>query len=238
MCVAAVFGLSGFASATGPEALEETLGKIRWYGHDTFRIDVGKVIYTDPYQIRHSDVADVIVVTHEHSDHCSPADIKKLSGPDTVVVAAKQCEGKLGGLGVQVVYVEPGGTTMIDGIEVSAVPAYNVDKSFHPKERNGVGFIVAARGVRIYFAGDTDRIPEMKEFSVDIALLPVSGTYVMNATEAAEATADMAPAYVIPMHYGSVVGSEADAGRFEELVKSKVGDRVKVKILGISAGTP
>ena len=238
MCVAAVFGLSGFASATGPEALEETLGKIRWYGHDTFRIDVGKVIYTDPYQIRHSDVADVIVVTHEHSDHCSPADIKKLSGPDTVVVAAKQCEGKLGGLGVQVVYVEPGGTTMIDGIEISAVPAYNVDKSFHPKERNGVGFIVAARGVRIYFAGDTDRIPEMKEFSVDIALLPVSGTYVMNATEAAEATADMAPAYVIPMHYGSVVGSEADAGRFEELVKSKVGDRVKVKILGISAGTP
>ncbi len=236
LCVAAVFGLSGFASAyeVGAGAMEETLGKIRWYGHDTFRIDAGKVIYTDPYQIKHSDVADVIVVSHEHFDHCSPADIKKLSGPDTVVVAARQCEGRLGGLGGQVVYVEPGGTTMIDGIQVSAVPAYNVDKSFHPKEKKGVGFIVTARGVRIYFAGDTDRIPEMKEFSVNIALLPVSGTYVMNATEAAEAAADMKPAYVIPMHYGSVVGTGADAVRFEELVRSRVGDRVKVKVLAIS----
>ena len=195
------------------------------------------MIYTDPYQIRHNEAGDIILVSHEHHDHCSPADIKKLSGPNTVVVAAKQCSGKLGGLGVEVVYVEPGGTTMINGIQVTAVPAYNVDKPFHPKEKNGIGFIVTAKGVRIYFAGDTDRIPEMKEFSVDIALLPVSGTYVMNASEAAEAAADIGPTYVIPMHYGSIVGSEADATRFEELVKSKVGDRVKVKVLGISAGT-
>lgn len=238
LCVAAVFGLSGLTSASGAGAAEEIFGKISWYGHDTFRIDVGKIVYADPYQIRHSDVADIILVSHDHHDHCSPDDIKKLSGPNTVVVAAKQCSGKLGGLEGEVVYVEPGGTTMIDGIQVSAVPAYNVNKSFHPKEKNGVGFVVTARGVRIYFAGDTDRIPEMKELSVDIALLPVSGTYVMTASEAAEAAADIKPAYVIPMHYGSIVGSEADASRFEELVRSKLGDSVKVKILEVGAGSP
>lgn len=200
------------------------LDRIRWYGHDTFRIDAGKIVYTDPYQIGHDDTADIILVSHEHHDHCSPEDIRRLTGPETVVIAARECSGKLGN---KAVYVEPGGVTNVDGLQIAAVPAYNIGKSFHPKSKNGVGFVITAHGEKLYFAGDTDRIPEMKQLDVDIALLPVSGTYVMDADEAAEAVADIEPKYVIPMHYGSIVGSEADARRFEQLV----GNRAKVTIL-------
>lgn len=200
------------------------LERIRWYGHDAFRIDLGKIVYTDPYQIRHEDKADVILVSHEHHDHCSPEDIRRLSGPNTVVVAAKECSAKLG---KKAVYLEPGGVTNVDGIEIAAVPAYNIGKSFHPKSKDGVGFVITVNGEKLYFAGDTDRIPEMKQLDVDIALLPVSGVYVMSADEAAEAVVDMSAKCVIPMHYGSIVGTAADARRFEQLV----GDRAKVVIL-------
>jgi len=236
MFIPIVFGLVGLfligafstSEASSAEAASEILNKIRWYGHDTFRIDVGMVIYTDPFRIEHEDTADIILVSHEHYDHCSPEDIKKLSGPDTVIVAPKQCKGKLSG---KVVFVEPGGITNVNRIQIEAVPAYNVNKQFHPRDRGGVGFVITAGGVRVYFAGDTDRIPEMKELEVDIALLPVSGTYVMNPEEAAAAVADMQPRYVIPMHYGSIVGTVSDAKRFEQLVKCELKGKVEVKIL-------
>lgn len=215
---------SGMSKASDAEAAKELLDRIRWYGHDTFRIDVGTVIYTDPFKVRHDDTADIILVSHEHFDHCSPEDIQKLSGPNTVVVAPRQCSDKLSG---DVVYVQPGSVTNVDGVQISAVPAYNVNKAFHPKDKGGVGFVVSSKGVRVYFAGDTDRIPEMKELDVDIALLPVSGTYVMDVEEAVGAVEDMRPRYVIPMHYGSIVGLKDDGLRFEKLVRGKA----EVKVL-------
>jgi len=192
---------------------------IRWLGHDTFKVTGEKVIYTDPFKIRKQDVADIILVTHEHYDHCSPEDIRKISGPKTIIVAPADCAAKLKGT---IKTVKPGDVVEVSGITIEAVPSYNTNKQFHTKDKGWVGYIFTISGQRIYIAGDTDYIPEMKTFRADIALLPVSGTYVMTAEEAVQAALDIKPKIAIPMHYGSIVGSKDDARKFAELLKGKV----------------
>jgi L-ascorbate metabolism protein UlaG (beta-lactamase superfamily) len=192
---------------------------IRWLGHDTFKVTGEKVIYTDPFKIRKQDVADIILVTHEHYDHCSPEDIRKISGPKTIIVAPADCAAKLKGT---IKTVKPGDVVEVSGITIEAVPSYNTNKQFHTKDKGWVGYIFTISGQRIYIAGDSDYIPEMKTFRADIALLPVSGTYVMTAEEAVQAALDIKPTIAIPMHYGSIVGSKDDARKFAELLKGKV----------------
>ncbi len=192
---------------------------IHWLGHDTFKITGDKVIYTDPFKIKKADRADIILITHEHRDHCSPDDIAKLQGPNTVIVAPADCASKLKGT---IKIVKPGDTVDVAGIRIEVVPAYNTNKQFHTKERGWVGYIFTVSGERIYLAGDTDYIPEMASFRVDIALLPVSGTYVMTADEAVQAALDIKPRLAIPMHYGSIVGTVDDARRFAEKLKGKI----------------
>jgi len=198
------------------------LEKFTWLGHDCFRIDDGKIIYFDPYQLKGSPTpADLVLITHEHFDHLSEADINKISKADTAYVAPENARGKLKG---NVTYVKPGDTVEVAGYKIEAVPSYNVNKFrepgkvFHPKEYGGVGYIITlSDGTRVYHAGDTDFIPEMKSVKADIALLPVSGTYVMTAEEAAEAAKAISPKLAVPMHFGAIVGSEKDAQRFKEL---------------------
>ncbi|HID04901.1 MAG TPA: MBL fold metallo-hydrolase, partial [Aigarchaeota archaeon] len=195
--------------------------QISWLGHDGFRITYGgKVVYIDPYQIKGGPQADLILITHDHFDHLSIDDIKKVAGDKTVVIAAENCSGKVKNVKAKEVrLVKPGEKTTVGDITVEAIHAYNVNKFrspgivFHPKEYNGVGYVVSIGGVRIYHAGDTDNIPEMRELKPDVALLPVSGTYVMTAEEAAEAVESIKPKVAIPMHYGAIVGTEADAER-------------------------
>ncbi len=192
---------------------------IHWLGHDTFKITGEKLIYTDPFKVKKADIADIILITHEHRDHCSPDDIKKLQGPSTVIVAPADCATKLRG---NVKIVKQGDTIDISGIRIEVVPAYNTNKQFHTKDRGWVGYIFTVAGERIYLAGDTDYIPEMANFRADIALLPVSGTYVMTADEAVKAALEIKPKIAIPMHYGSIVGTVDDAKKFAEKLKGKI----------------
>jgi L-ascorbate metabolism protein UlaG (beta-lactamase superfamily) len=219
------FIITGLISANaGGEEVKKMIENIHWLGHDAFKITGEKIIYTDPFKIKKKDSADIILITHEHYDHCSPDDVKKIQGPDTVIVATADCAGKLSG---NIKTVKPGDKITVDNIDIEAVPSYNTNKQFHTKDRNWVGYIFTVNGQRIYLAGDTDYIPEMKTFSVDIALLPVSGTYVMTADEAVRAALDIKPKIAIPMHYNSIVGTENDANEFAGALKGKI----EVKIL-------
>ncbi|MFC1453878.1 MBL fold metallo-hydrolase [Verrucomicrobiota bacterium] len=196
------------------------IDKVHWLGHASFVIRNGKVIYFDPYKINSTEKADLILVTHEHFDHCSPDDIKQIVQPSTVIVTVPGNKAKLSPVAGEIAeirFVKPGDTLTIQGIGIEAIPAYNVDKSFHPKSNEGVGFIVEVDGEKIYHSGDTDMIPEMGSVRCDIALLPVSGTYVMTAEEAAQAVAQIKPKIAVPMHYGDIVGNEDDAKRFQSL---------------------
>jgi L-ascorbate metabolism protein UlaG (beta-lactamase superfamily) len=206
------------------EEVYKMINKIHWMGHDCFKITNGKIIYTDPFELKQKDKADIILITHSHYDHCSPEDVKKIQTPDTVIVATEDCKENLSG---NIKFVKPGDKIQVQGIQIEAVPAYNTNKKFHPKDKNWVGYIITVEGVRIYLAGDTDYIPEMKTFKADIALLPVSGTYVMTADEAVKAALDIKPKIAIPMHYGSIVGSSNDAEQFAKQLKGKI----EVKIL-------
>ena len=193
--------------------------KIHWLGHDGFRIDSDKIIYFDPYQIEGGPTADLILISHDHFDHCSPEDVTKIQGPETIIVTEKDSAGKLTG---DVRVLKPGETLKLEGINILGVPSYNTDKDFHPRKNGWLGFVVEVAGVRIYHAGDTDFIPEMKDLDVDIALLPVSGTYVMTADQAVKAALAIKPALAIPMHYGAIVGSEEDAFAFKKALNGKV----------------
>lgn len=191
--------------------------EIKWLGHASFKIKADKVvIYIDPYNIKKSpEHADIILITHSHFDHCSLEDVAKLTKPGTAIVGPADCASKFKGSTFQ--KVAPNEKLNQKGITIETVPAYNTNKDFHPRTNNWVGYIVDVGGFRIYHAGDTDLIPEMDNLKVDVALLPVGGTYTMTAEEAAEAVSRIKPKKAIPMHYNSIVGTLKDAEEFKRL---------------------
>jgi L-ascorbate metabolism protein UlaG (beta-lactamase superfamily) len=216
---------SGRAQAAPPKGAEEAelkkmTSNIHWLGHDSFRIDgEGVVIFLDPYRLQEGPKADLILITHDHGDHASPEDVEKIQKEDTVIVTIAKAAEKFSG---RIEIVKPGDELTVKGIEIKAVPAYNVNKfrspgvPFHPKEDGHVGYVITVEGLRIYHTGDSDFIPEMEGLSPDVALLPVSGIYVMTAEEAVEAAAAIRPKVVVPMHVGEGIGSLSDAQRFME----------------------
>ena len=199
--------------------------KISWLGHDSFRVKNGKTVIIDPFKLR-SDPgkADILLISHEHFDHLSLEDIRKVATSNTTVITIPAAKKELSTLKVKEVRtVKPGDKLKLEEVTLEIVPAYNLNKFrepgkvFHPKEDGKVGFIIGMKGLRVYHAGDTDAIPEMKGLKPDIALLPVSGTYVMTAEEAVQAAKMIEPKLIIPMHYGAIVGSEQDAQKFKQL---------------------
>lgn len=204
--------------------------KISWLGHDSFKIKNGKTVIIDPFKIRPtSDKADILLISHEHFDHFSLDDIKKVVNENTTILTIPVVKKELSGLKVkEVKAVKPGDKLKLGDVSVEVVPAYNLNKFrepgkvFHPKEDGKAGFIIGINGVTVYHAGDTDAIPEMKGLKPDVALLPVSGTYVMTPEEAAQAAKMVEPRLAIPMHYGVIVGTEKDAQKFKQLTTVEV----------------
>ena len=195
---------------------------LSWYGHSSFKVARGGVtLYLDPWRLPvEPHDADLVLITHPHFDHLDPGDVAKVVKSDTVIVTVADCAAKLQEAKVPgtIQIVKPGDVVKVKGAVIEVVPAYNTNKPAHPKEKQWVGFIVEIDGVRIYHAGDTDFIPEMRGFkNLDVALLPISGTYTMTVEEAVEAAQALSPKVVVPMHYGQIIGTAEDAKRFQKL---------------------
>ena len=201
---------------------------LTWLGHDTFLIEGEKTVYTDPYVLpANPKKADLILITHDHYDHCDPDKVKQIQKSDTVIVTTPDCARKLTG---NIKSIRPGQSVTIGDIAIRAVPAYNLGKQFHPKASGWVGFVFKVSGTTFYIAGDTDFIPEMSGLKPDIALLPIGGKFTMDIDQAVEATFSIDPKIVVPMHYDTFGGIEADPNEFKE----KVNDRnpaIRVEIL-------
>ena len=205
--------------------------QITWLGHDGFKFKKDGVTYVDPFKLgTKPEAADLVCVTHEHFDHLSVEDLKKVVTQKTTLVTIAACQEAVKALPLKALrLVRPGDRLEVDQVLVEVLPAYNTNKfrspgnPFHPQADGKVGFILTLGGIRIYHAGDTDEIPEMaRAKGVDIALLPVSGTYVMTAAEAVTACNTIRPTLAIPMHYGSIVGTAADAEAFKKSAPCRV----------------
>ncbi|VVB84014.1 Beta-lactamase superfamily domain protein [uncultured archaeon] len=205
--------------------------EIKWLGHSGFLIKNHHVIYIDPFNIKEdSEKADFILLTHSHYDHCSIADIKNIIKDGTKILLTADSQSKITRfqIPINIHIIEPNKELTFGELKISTVPAYNLDNPAHPKEEGWVGYIIKMNDVSVYHAGDTDFIPEMQKLTGHrqpdkkfIALLPIGGRFTMNAEEAVEAAKLIKPFLAIPMHYGSIIGSNEDAEEFARLCKKE-----------------
>lgn len=201
--------------------------------HSSIRIAKEKIIYIDPFQIEkdYKD-ADLVLCTHSHYDHFSKEDITKVLKKDTMILVTEDIKTEAMFLGVDprnVIAVKPYEEYEYAGITIQTVPAYNKYKEFHPKEKNWVGYIIEIDDVRYYIAGDTDDTKEAAAVECDVAFLPVGGTYTMDYIEAAHLAVKLSPEYVIPTHYGSIVGHKEDGILFKDSLSKKIKCEILLK---------
>ena len=196
--------------------------------HSSIKITKGIIIYIDPFRINEEKHdADLILITHDHYDHYSPEDIKKIIKKDTIIVAPKtinELNNK-----ENITFVEPNQTYNINGYKIDTIPAYNISKHFHPKENNCIGYIIEIDGLKYYVAGDTDITPENRQIKCDVALIPIGGTYTMDYKEASELINIIKPKIAIPTHYGSIVGDITDGEKFKKLIDNTIDVQILIK---------
>ena len=201
--------------------------------HSSIRINKEKIIYIDPFKIdRNFNDADIIFITHDHYDHYSEEDIDKVINENTTIIIPEELLTKLLKKGINknaIITVEPNEKYMVQGIKFETIPAYNTNKTFHPKKNGWVGYIIIINGIRYYIAGDTDITEENKQVKCDVAFVPVGGTYTMDFKEAANLINEIKPKIAIPIHYGSVVGTEQDAIYFIRLLHPEIKGIILVK---------
>lgn len=211
--------------------MESILENIKINTQSSIHINGKDSIYFDPYQVeKDSHDADIILITHEHFDHFSPEDIEKVAKEDTVYIVPKSMHDSIKKTQVddeRIYTMEPGDVKVIKGMKVEAVPAYNINKEFHPKGNGWLGFVITVDNTRIYVSGDMDATPESKQVKCDIAMIPIGGYYTMDLKEAAAYINEIQPKIAIPTHYGTIVGN-AECGReFKKLINGTI----QVKIL-------
>ena len=195
--------------------------RLQWLGHASFRISHDDtVIYIDPWKISGEPAdADFVLISHSHYDHYSSQDIKKISNTKTRLIASSDVVKKEN-TGQALL---PDNSLQIEGLIVHGVASYNPEKQFHPKSNNWLGYVIEIQSKHIYYAGDTDLTDEVKTLkNVDTALLPVGGTYTMDAEQAARAAEFIKPRLAIPYHWGDIVGDNKDAIKFAELAQCEV----------------
>lgn len=198
------------------------LDNIKVLYHSSIRMDKEKIIYVDPFKIdKNYNDADMIFITHDHYDHYSEEDIDKVKKANSIFIVPENLLKKLIKKGINdenIITLAPEDIEIIDGIKIEAIHSYNIDKPFHPKEKNWLGYIIEIDGVRYYISGDTDITRENKKVKCDVAFVPVGGTYTMNFSEAAQLVNIIKPKIAVPIHYRSIVGTKQDATDFIKLL--------------------
>ena len=201
--------------------------------HSSIKIKDNKIIYIDPFKIdKDYNDADIVFITHDHFDHYSEEDIDKVINENTTIIIPEELLTKILRKGINknaVITVESNKEYMVQGIKFETIPAYNTNKTFHPKENDWVGYIITLDGIRYYIAGDTDITEENRKVKCDVAFVPVGGTYTMNYSEAAELVNIIKPKIAVPIHYGSVVGTKQDATNFIKLLHSSIKGIILMK---------
>ena len=210
------------ANETKIDRRQDMLENIEVLCHSSIKISKEKVIYIDPFKIdKNYNDAEIIFITHDHYDHYSEDDIDKIKKEDTVVVAPEELLTKLLRKGFRqdnIITVDPDEEDIVEGIKFETVPAYNTNKQFHPKDNGWIGYIIELNNIRYYIAGDTDITEENKQVKCDVAFVPVGGTYTMDFKEAAYLINEIKPKIAVPIHYGSIVGTNQDATDFIRLL--------------------
>lgn len=201
--------------------------------HSSIKINKGKVIYIDPFKIdKNYNDADYIFITHDHFDHYSEEDIDKVRKQNTYIIIPEKMREKLLGKGFNeehIIQVIPNKEYYLENLKFDTIPAYNVNKKFHPKENGWVGYILHIDGVSYYISGDTDITEENRKVKCDVAFVPVGGTYTMTYKEAQDLINEIKPKIAVPIHYGSIVGTDEDAKKFVDGLESDIDGVILMK---------
>ncbi len=197
--------------------------KIEIFTQSAIKLSGNVIIYFDPFKIdKYYNDADYIFITHDHYDHYDEESIKKVLKKETTIIVPKILKDKIKKFNLNTIIVEPNNSYVLDNIKFNTTPAYNINKKFHPKEANYVGYILDINNTTYYIMGDTDLLEENKLVKTDVCFVPIGGTYTMDVYEASKYINYIKPKIAIPIHYGSIVGSINLKDEFKKLIDKDI----------------